>query len=364
MPTELERRAARERAAEVRRTAGGMGPWERLRAARERMGGFEPAVPAESADAMAELAKEHGGGVDPFEDLYPADNRGHKFSKYYSAGEILCMAGSREAQRWALATPIPSPGAYLMMIEGPVPGAIRDALAEAVAAGQRDESRGLLPDWLQDVFPELGSEPYLRFGLLAGDATYMCRTPGGTLFVDVSGDRDDVLHSHMWQVPMQQPLTTTVVFAPDGTLAEPFALAMFAGFAFNAVDDDRRDAFRIPGADVMELARTRRRLDDVQHGAEEYGVEVFCSLYHKIDSEWSLHGTPSESSQREIIRQYNDAEHAKLRYKTAVRYRDDEYVDRRRRAAEQRRTGVRRSEPVVEEKPRKSFAELVYQQRM
>lgn len=361
MPSEQARRQARERAAEIRRKAGGKGAWDRLRAARPGTGGFVPAVPGESVEAMAALAEEHGVGLDPFEDLYPADNCGHRFDDDYPPRVILCMMAHEEAQPWAVATPIPSPGAYCMIIDGPVPGAVRDALAEAVAACGLDESRGLLPDRLRDVFPELESEPYLRYGSLPGDATYMCRTPGGTLFVDVDGNRDDALHSHAWQVPMRRPTRTYVVFAPDGTLAEAHCVAMFAGFASNVMRDDVRDAKFIPGADAAELLRTSRRMDRVQRKAEEYAMDVFYDIYGKIAGERCRHGMPPVTPRRGIADDYRDEKRAEIRRRTAAAYRDREYAERRRRAAELAEAGTPRSRPTEPEKPRRTFAEMVYQ---
>ena len=361
MPTEQERRQARERAAEIRRKAGGKVAWDRLRAARPGTGGFVPAAPGESVEAMAALAEEHGVGLDPFEDLYPADNCGHRFDDDYPPRVILCMMAHEEAQPWAVATPIPSPGAYCMIIDGPVPGAVRDALAEAVAACGRDKSRGLLPDRLRDVFPELESEPYLRYGSLPGDATYMCRTPGGTLFVDVDGNRDDALHSHAWQVPMRRPTRMYVVFAPDGTLAEAHCVAMFAGFASNVMRDDARDTKFIPGADAAELLRTSRRMDRVQRKAEEYAMDVFYDIYGRIAGERCQPDMPQETLLRRLVNEYRDEKHAEMRYKAAVAYRDAEYAERRRRAEELAEAGTPGSRPTEPEKPRRTLAEMVYQ---
>lgn len=345
MPSEQARRQARERAAEIRRKAGSKGAMVRLTAARPGTGGFVPAVPGESVRAMAALAEEHGVGCDEFGDLHVVDNRGHLFRAYDYMGGCLCDI-TKEEERWRILTPaIPSPGAYFIIIDGPVPAAVRDALAGAVAARLGDEGRGLLPDSLRDVFPELESEPYLRFGLLPADSTYLCRTPGGMLFIHTDcDDRDDALHSYMWGTPTRKPVTTYVVFAPDGTLAEVSCLTSFAGFANNESCDDARDAKFIPGADAAALLRTSHRLDKVQRIATEHGVKMFYGIYEPLKD--ALGGRGGEVP-------------AELLLETAVAYRDREYAERRRRAAELAEAGTPRNRPVEPEKPRRTFAEMV-----
>lgn len=233
-----------------------------------------------------------------------------------------------------------------MISDGPVPAAVRDALTEAVAACGRDEGRGLLPDWLRDGFPELDREPYLRFGSLPADTVYMCRTPGGTLFIRMNcRDRDDALHSCMWGTPTRRPVVMTVAFAPDGTLAEAYCLRVFARIAYRTVRNDVRDAEFIPGADQMALLRASSRLDEVPRVATEHGVKMFYSMYEPLKD--ALGDLVGEVPAERLL-------------ETAVAYRDREYADRRRRAAELAEAGTPRTRPVAPEEPRRTLAELVY----
>lgn len=322
MPTEQERTSARKRAAEVRRAAPGKGVLPRLLAAHAGHGAFTPAVIAESEEDMTALARSYGISCGEYDALC-IDGAEHRLvpiqQPCYGRGPF-----------------IPSPGAYLMIVDGPVPGVFRRALEEAVEARRRDGGRGLSPDWLRDELPELDREPYLRYGALPGDATYLCRTPGGTIFVYVYGDRKDALHSHIWETPMREPVTTFVAFAPDGTLAEMSCLRAFAGFAAAALYDDARDVRYIPGADAMELLRTSDRLDYVKCLGEEHGAELYYDILAAAG------GRLAGKTQEELR-------------ETAVRFRDLEYARRRREAAER---GRDRDKPA-EEPERQTFASAI-----
>lgn len=335
MPTEQERRQARERAAELRRT-GGKGSWERLREALDARGragltgpvaGFRPAVAAESAERMKVLAEAHGCEFDDHGSLYLAAKN---CSPDFPYG-------------------FPSPGGYEMLVHDPVPREIRDVLEEAARARVRSGDGPLLPVWLpRDRLPELAADGMARFGSLPDYRLYLLRTPGGMLTVTVNRGRDEALHRAMWGTGDLQPLDLLITFTPDGTLAETYYLRSAFRIAYEVLRADADDWWSIPGTDVQELLERSVRVKELENRSRAAAVSLynrmvrsFIEQYGAPDTQLPLEGGAAEELQRRLR-------------ETAVEYRDAEY-------AELAEEGVQLTRPAAPEKPRRTFAEIVYQ---
>lgn len=334
MPSEQARRQARERAAEIRRKAGGKGAMARLTAARPGTGGFVPAVPVESVEYMEALAEEHGFDFDDRKSFYLATkNRSPDFPYGF-----------------------PSPGSYEMHVSGPVPRELRDVLEEAARARVRGGDGPLLPAWfLQGRLPEMEADGMAQFGSLPEDRLYLLRTPGGMLVVYVDRGRDEGLHRAMWGTGDLKPLDLIVTFTPDGTPEESRILRLAFGIAHDVLYSDAHDWRSIPGTDVQELLERRIRVNVLENSARNASVRLYNRLVQAFIGQYGApdpHMPPEGDAAEEMKRRLREI---------AVAYRDREYADRRRRAAELAEAGTPWSLPVAPEKPRRTFAELVYE---
>ncbi len=333
MPSEQARRQARERAAEIRRKAGGKGAMARLTAARPGTGGFVPAVSGESVEAMAALAEEHGCEFVDYESLYlAAKNRSPDFTYGF-----------------------PSPGGYEMHVSGPVPRELRDVLEEAARARVRGGDGPLLPDWLRGRLPEMEADGMAQFGSLPEDRLYLLRTPGGVLAVTVDRGRDEGLHRAMWGTGDLKPLDLIVTFAPDGTPEEAHSLRLAFSIAHSVLLADACDWRSIPGTDVQELREQSIRVKALENSTRKASVRLYNHLVQAFIGQYGApdpHMPPEGDAAEEMKRRLREI---------AVAYRDREYADRRRRAAELAKAGTPWSLPVAPEKPRRTFAELVYE---
>lgn len=316
MPTEQERRQARERAAEIRRTAGGKGSWERLREALDARGragragflnGFRPAVAAESAERMEALAEAHGCWFGDCESLYLAAKNRHPDFPYG----------------------FPSPGGYEMHVHGPVSRELRDVLDEAAGARVRGGDGPLPPAWFpRDGLPELAVDGMAWFGFLPEDRLYLLRTPGGILAVTVDLGRDEGLHRAMWGTGDLRPLDLIVAFAPDGTLWEARILQSAFGIAHDMLRADADDWWSVPGTDVREILERSVRVKTLEGVARTAAVSLYYSMARSFVWRYGVPDTrpqPGSVAAEELERHLRE---------TVAAYRDDEYSERRRRAAD------------------------------
>lgn len=344
MPTEQERLKARERAAEVRRKCGGKGSWERLREAFGGAGpveapalpprGFRPAVAAESEERMKALAEAHGFG-------FSGTGSSH-----------LAMKNRPKDFPYGF----PSPGGYEMHVHGPVPRELRDVLEEAAGARVRGGDGPLLPAcFTRGSLPEMEADGMAWFGFLPEDRLYLLRTPGGMLAVLVDLGRDAGLHRAMWGTGGLGPLDLTVAFGPDGTLREADILRLSFGVAYEVLRADAGDWWSVPGSDVQEILERSVRVKTMEGVAMTAAAGLYDSMVRSFA--WR-YGVPEQRPQPGSV---EAGELTRRLMETAVAYRDVEYEERRRRAAEFAAAGTPRIRPAEPEKPRRTFAESVYQ---